>query len=151
MRLKILLILVCMTILVCSLEAIELGKNPLRAMLYSTLLPGGGQVYNQAYIKSLVVVGLQAYLINSAVYNNDRMEHFKELMDDSGSTEDLYYQSRRNHYKENLRSDYWWIGTVMVLSVADAFVDAHLYNFKAEKNKVHLKFEDKTLLMEYQF
>jgi hypothetical protein len=151
MRMRLFLLLVVLLLVSGSLNAMEYAKNPYKAMLFSALLPGGGQVYNNAYIKAVAVVGLQAYLVNSAFYNHDKMEQFEAMMDGSGSFDDLLYQSRRDKYRDNLRSDYWWIGTVMVLSVADAFVDAHLYNFKAEKDKVRLKFEDKMLRLEYRF
>lgn len=151
MRMRLFLLLVVLLLVSGSLSAMEYAKNPYKAMVLSALLPGGGQVYNNAYIKAVAVVGLQAYLVNSAFYNHDKMEQFEAMMDGSGSFDDLLYQSRWDKYRDNLRSDYWWIGTVMVLSVADAFVDAHLYNFKAEKDKVRLKFEDKMLRLEYRF
>jgi hypothetical protein len=150
MRVKAIILILIIILTVSSLFSVQLTKNPYRAMLYSAIVPGGGQLYNHAYLKTFVVVGLQAYLVNSAIYNFDRKEHFRKLMDGSGSSEDLYNQGRRNHYNDNLKSDYWWMGTVLVLSVADAFVDAHLYNYKDERNKVRLKFEDKKLGMEFR-
>jgi hypothetical protein len=135
------------------LHALEYQKNPYLAMLYSTLLPGGGQLYNRKYVKSAVVVGLQAWLISMAVNDNDKIEHYKDLMNGVESSDPAYlsYKSKRESYKEELHSDYWWIGTVLALSVADAFVDAHLYNYNLEKQKVQLKFEDKMLQLELDF
>jgi len=139
------------TLTLCELHGLENKQNPLRAMLYSTLVPGGGQIYNHAYIKAAVVIGLQAYLVSSAINDNDKAQHYNALMDGTNNSIDQYYRQQRNNYRNDLKSDYWWIGTTMFLSVADAFVDAHLYNFKAEKEKVHLKFGDKKLQLEYRF
>lgn len=136
---------------VCEIEALEYTKNPLRAMLYSAVLPGGGQLYNQAYIKAAAVIGLQAFLIANAVSDNDKVNKYQDLMDNSSQEDFLFYKVKRDSYKDDLRSDYWWIGTVLVLSVADAFVDAHLYNYNAEKQRIKLKFEDKLLRLEYKF
>jgi len=140
-------------ILLGSLNSIEYQKNPYRAMLYSAVLPGGGQIYNQAYVKSAVIVGLQAYLVGLALHHNSRLQDYQDLMDNSisGDSDYLTYKLKRDEYRDNLRSDYWWMGTVLVLSVADAFVDAHLYNFETEKNKIGLKFEDKKLQVDYKF
>jgi hypothetical protein len=148
---KILVILLIMVTAVTCIYGVMYDKNPYRAMLYSAIIPGGGQLYNQAYLKTAAVIGLQAYLVNSALYNYDRKEHFRKLMNGSGDGVDLYYKSRKDHYSANLRSDSWWIGTVLALSVADAFVDAHLYNYKDEKNKVRLKFEGTKLGLELRF
>lgn len=140
-------------ILLGSLNSIEYQKNPYRAMLYSAVLPGGGQIYNQAYVKTAVVVGLQAYLVGLALHHNNRLQDYQDLMNNSisGDSDYLSYMLKRDEYRDNLRSDYWWMGTVLLLSVADAFVDAHLYNFETEKNKIGLKFEDKMLQIDYRF
>ncbi len=134
-----------------KVEALEYTKSPIRAMLYSAVLPGGGQIYNHAYIKAAAVIGLQAFLIANAVNDNDKVNKYQDLMDNSSQADFLFYKVKRDSYKDDLRSDYWWIGTVLVLSVADAFVDAHLYNYNAEKNRIKIKFEDKLLRMEYRF
>lgn len=136
-----------------DLQAVEYDKNPYRAMLYSAVLPGGGQLYNQAYVKAVVVAGLQGYLVATAVHHNDRKQHYQDLMNNSviGDQDYLIYKQQRDSYRDDLRSDYWWMGTVLVLSVADAFVDAHLYNFDKEKEKIRIKFEDKMLQVSYHF
>lgn len=144
-----LLLLICIS----ALQAVEYTKQPYRAMFYSAVLPGGGQLYNEAYLKTALVAGLQAYLISLAVSDAGKVSDYKDLMQEYLNDPVLYqqYKTRRDAYKEELRSDYWWIGTVLVLSVADAFVDAHLYNFKQEKQKVLLRFADQSLQLQYRF
>lgn len=134
-----------------NIGALENPKRPYRAMLFSAVVPGGGQFYNESYFKTLAVVGLQSYLIGYAIYDYNKMEYYHNKMDGSGSQLDINARINRDSYKDELRSDYWWIGTVMLLSVADAFVDAHLFNYYTEKEKVHLKFQDKKLQLEYKF
>ncbi|MFO7660343.1 MAG: DUF5683 domain-containing protein [Candidatus Cloacimonadaceae bacterium] len=145
--------LIALLLLLGSLNAVEYDKNPYRAMLYSAALPGGGQIYNQAYVKAAVVAGLQAYLIGTALHHNERKDHYQELMNNSviGEQDYLIFKQQRDGYRDDLRSDYWWMGTVLVLSVADAFVDAHLYNFNQEKDKIKIRFEDKMLQVSYHF
>ena len=48
-------------------------------------------------------------------------------------------------------SDIWWMGITMGLSVLDAWVDAHLYDFEADKERIHLLFEDNTLKVQLKF
>ncbi|MFA7017066.1 MAG: DUF5683 domain-containing protein, partial [Candidatus Cloacimonadaceae bacterium] len=50
--------------------------NPTRAMLYSALIPGGGQVYNKAYVKAGIVVGLQAWNVGRVFYNDAKADDF---------------------------------------------------------------------------
>lgn len=144
-------ILLLFIICISALNGLENTKNPLKAMAFSAVVPGGGEIYNRAYVKACIVIGLQTYFISSAISDNNQVKHYNSLRDGSNSTNDLANLQQRNKYRDDLRSDYWWIGTTMFLSIADAFVDAHLYNFKAEKEKVHLKFGDKKLQLEYSF
>jgi hypothetical protein len=150
MKVKLCLVLL-IALMVFNIGALENPKKPYRAMLFSALVPGGGQFYNEAYIKTAVVIGLQSYIISNAIYDYNKMEYYKDRMDGSGSFADISNRANRDSFKDELRSDYWWIGTVMLLSVADAFVDAHLFNFNSERDKVHLRFEDKKLQVEYKF
>ena len=136
---------------VVLLPAVTYTKNPTRAMLYSTVFPGGGQIYVHSYLKAGIVMGVQGYLLSQAVYHNDRVSHFHQLMDGTSSLDDLHYRHQRDKYRNELRNDEWWIGTTLFLSVADAFVDAHLYNSKQEKQKIHLKFSDKDVQLQYNF
>jgi hypothetical protein len=150
MKVKLCLVLL-IALMVFNIGALENPKKPYRAMLFSALVPGGGQFYNEAYIKTAVVIGLQSYIISNAIYDYNKMEYYKDRMDGSGSFADISNRANRDSFKDELRSDYWWIGTVMLLSVADAFVDAHLFNINSERDKVHLRFEDKKLQVEYKF
>ncbi len=134
-----------------DLQALDYKKNPTRAMLCSALVPGGGQFYNQAYLKAGVVAGLQAYLIGLAVHHNNRISHFQDLLDSSPEALQPAYRLQRDDYRDKLRSDYWWIGTVLLLSVGDAFVDAHLHNYETERRQVNLKFAGGRLQLEYRF
>jgi len=43
------------------------------------------------------------------------------------------------------------MGITLAFSTLDAYIDAHLSNFKEEKEKIHIRFEEETLLLEYNF
>lgn len=93
------------------------SKSPSAAMLKSLALPGWGQFYNEQIIKGLVVIAGQATLIGFNFYYNNQASQFPV-----GSAERDFYQDRRN-------STYWLMAALTLLSMADAYIDAHLYDF----------------------
>ncbi|MBM4399540.1 MAG: hypothetical protein FJ041_04315 [Candidatus Cloacimonetes bacterium] len=141
MKYKLLVTIGLSLILLSHLNALEYEKKPYKAMLYSAVVPGGGQFYNEAYLKTALVIGVQALLTGLAIDDYNQMKRYEKEQN----------PIQKKYYQDELRSDYWWMGITLVLSMADAFVDAHLYNFDAERSKVRLKFEDKLLKMEYRF
>lgn len=127
-------------------------REPYRAMLYSAVFPGGGQIYNHAWLKAGLVMGVQGYLIGSAIYHDGKRRDFDEL---AGNTQDIYqqqeYEARSKEYRDALNNDIWWIGITAGLSVIDAYVDAHLYDFESQKEKVRLRFGEGALSLQYRF
>ncbi len=150
MRIRIILIVLLLsaTYLLCA----ESGKKPSHAMLYSAFIPGGGQIYNAKYIKAGIVVGVQSYLVTSAIYHHDKKDEFSRKASSATTINDkLYYESKRDSYRDRERNDYWWISITALLSIADAFVDAHLSDFDVQKDNVRLRFEEKMMIFEYSF
>ena len=93
-------------------------KNPRQAFLFS-LVPGGGQFYNQKYIKGSLVMGLEtlalySWLENSKIYKNYDSEE---------------YSFRQNRYLEKRNKYAWWVIFLYFYSMIDAMVDAHLSPF----------------------
>ena len=93
-------------------------KNSRQAFLFS-LVPGGGQFYNQKYIKGSLVMGLEtlalySWLENSKIYKNYDSEE---------------YSLRKNRYLEKRNKYAWWVIFLYFYSMIDAMVDAHLSPF----------------------
>lgn len=93
-------------------------KNPRQAFLFS-LVPGGGQFYNQKYIKGSLVMALEtlalySWLENSKIYKNYDSEE---------------YSLRQNRYLEKRNKYAWWVIFLYFYSMIDAMVDAHLSPF----------------------
>ena len=126
----------------------EVAKKPFKAAALSFFIPGAGQLYNEAYLKSGIVVALEGSLIGLAVYHNSKAEDYYDKYKLSGNEKD-YNQYLNYYYKR--QDNFWWIGVVIFLSSIDAFVDAHLFNFEERKNKIHLKFEDNVIGLSYSF
>jgi len=128
------------------------ATNPTHAMLYSAFIPGGGQVYNHAYVKAGIVVGLQAYLLGNVLYNDSRVEDYKDKLQGSfDAFTQQQYKDKLQMYRERRTSDIWWMGVTCVLSMLDAYVDAHLADFEGEKAKMHLRFSDEQVQLELKF
>ena len=93
-------------------------KNPQKAF-YLSIIPGGGQIYNQKYLKGSIVIVLETvaiyyWLENSKIYKNyNSEEHFL----------------RQNRYLEKRNKYAWWVIFLYFYSMIDAMVDAHLSPF----------------------
>ncbi len=145
--LLILLILVVMS----SLPAWELSR-PAKAGALSAVLPGGGQIYNKQFVKAGLVIGIQGFLIGSAIHHDNKRDDYRSLASSTSDPFDQqYYDILANDYSDKLRSDFWWMGITAALSVIDAWVDAHLVDFDRERDRIHLKFDGKQIILSLEF
>lgn len=124
--------------------------DPKKAIWYSVLCPGLGQLYNRRYWKlpfvGAGVIGI-AYAINwNSKYYNAYTNGYRDIIDDDPSTKSYlkllppnsnYPESQlvtvlKNRQQSFRRSrDLSYIGAVgvYVICILDAFVDAQLYDF----------------------
>ncbi len=131
--------------------------NPQKATWYAIVCPGLGQIYNRSYWKLPIVYGgvlAFTYLIswNGRMYNDYRNAYF-DISDDDPTTDS--YLDLSPNYKGTLEEkqkltnslktkttsyrrarDLSIFGSVAlyVVSVIDAFVDAHLYDFEVSND-----------------
>ena len=90
--------------------------SPKGAMIRSILFPGWGQWYNGKKIKAVIVFAAETGIIGSAIYWNRRAKNEKNNLN-------------RDFYADNRNLAFWYLGVAILLSMADAFVDAHLAGF----------------------
>ena len=132
-------------------EATALSE-PSKAMLYSAFIPGGGQFYNHAWLKAGLVVGVQGYLISNAIYNDAKMKDYRALANQATDSADTArFKVLEQDHKDRLNNDLWWIGITTGLSMIDAFVDAHLKDFDAQKQNIKLRFSSNSLAVQVKF
>lgn len=91
-------------------------KSPTGAMLRSIFVPGWGQLYNGKWFKAILVCGVEVGLVANAVYQNQMAVQAVSQLD-------------REWYQDNRNLSIWWLLATVLLSMADAYVDAHLYYF----------------------
>jgi len=99
-----------------SLTTARKVKNPTGAMLRSMVVPGWGQWYNEKRFKAVVMMGAEAGLVIDAIVQNQLAARSQQLYE-------------REYYRNNRSLAIWWLGAVILFSMADAYVDAHLFDF----------------------
>ncbi len=104
-------------------------KNPTGAAMRSLAIPGWGQYYNGQKIKAALVLAAEAGEIGTAIYWNVRAKGT------SDPETKFFYQDYRNQAL-------WFLAGTIVLSMLDAYVDAHLFDFdespSLDKDKISL-------------
>ncbi len=113
----------------------RLYQNPTVALFKSMLVPGLGQIGNRQYVKAGIVIGLQTWLISSAVkHGNDASDWRKQF---EASTVTVERNELYDNYlgsKDQRNKFTWFAAIVTFVSMFDAFSDAHLSGFPKEPN-----------------
>jgi hypothetical protein len=108
-------------------------KSPTGALLRSVAFPGWGQFYNKKYFKGVVVFGAETTFITLAAIEWRRMNKHKKNFQNPDHPDRLWEFEQFEFY-EDQRNLYLWITSgIIFLSMFDAYVDAHLFNFDREK------------------
>jgi len=103
------------------------ARSPRRAMTYSLVFPGLGQLYNRKYFKAILIFGGEVGLLTNSIYLNQQYRKTNDPLE-----EEFYINNR------NLST--WWLVGVLLYSALDAYVDAHMADFD-ESPDLGLKFE----------
>jgi len=93
-------------------------KDSKKAFIYS-LIPGMGQAYNGKWVKSALVIGLEASVFISW---QDNLEKHRDYYNND-------YPLNRHRYLEKRNKFAWWMGIIYIYAMIDAIVDAHLHSF----------------------
>lgn len=112
-------------------------KSPFGALVRSVAFPGWGQFYNKQPLKgSLVFATETTLLIAVAVEWKRRDEHLKVFNELPLDSPDKAWEFELYQFHRDNRNLFIWsLAGVVFYSMLDAYVDAHLFNFKQEKIK----------------
>lgn len=115
--------------------------SPVKASIFSAVVPGAGQIYNRKYWKAPIVwggLGLSIYFIQE---NNSEYQRYKDaylaMIDNDPNTTDefggIYSPDQlldvSNTYRKWRDLSYIALGMVYILNIVDASVDAHFVRF----------------------
>ena len=105
-------------------------QSPSVAALKSFLLPGLGQAGNDKWLKAGLFFGAYAGLLGWAVAINQDKQDAEGFYNEAPSFADSsFWQSEVDRLESNRNAKFWFAGGTMLLSVIDAYVDAHLRGF----------------------
>lgn len=108
-------------------------KSPGLALLFSAVLPGAGQFYNESYWKIPILLGFGYYFASRWLDNNDSTKHYRDLFASSITPQvpngNPRYQQLREFYKDQRDTFSWYIFIYYIVNLVDAYVDASLYDF----------------------
>ncbi len=124
--------------------------SPRLATLYSAIIPGLGQFYNEKYWKIPIVYALGAFAAYQIKSNHQNYLLFRNVLfnirdGNPNNNEDIVRFTQRNFTAESVNRrvdafkrdrDYWIIlsGVFYVLNIVDATVDAHLREFNINES-----------------
>ena len=112
-------------------------KSPTGALLRSLVFPGWGQFYNKQYFKSALVFGGESALLVAAVVDWSRaVEHkrnFEKLSDQTQLGDKLWEFEQYKFYRDRRNQFLWITAAVVFVSMFDAYVDAHIFDFNQEQ------------------
>ncbi len=103
-------------------------KSPMGAMIRSAIIPGWGQVYSGHYIKAGLIFAVESGLVISAINENRKA-------DDVYETDYEAYLDRIDRRNTLI----WCTAGVIVYSMVDAYVDAHLFGFDEDQVSLGLE------------
>ncbi len=121
-------------------------KKPLKATLFSAVVPGAGQIYNGGWhiVKVPIMYGGFAALIYAIDFNKEnyldfKTAHRRELLGLDHKYSDINIsadglRSQRDFYRKNLELSWIGMSVLYIVNVADAFVSAHLTSFDVSED-----------------
>lgn len=112
----------------------KMKKSPWKSVLYSAIVPGLGQLYNETYWKVPVVAVVGGYLGYVVLHNNSKFKDYRDSYAASVTPQnpsgDLNLKSYREFYRDQRDQFILYFGLFYMINLADAYVDAHLYDFE---------------------
>ncbi|NTW49966.1 MAG: hypothetical protein HGB19_09605 [Chlorobiales bacterium] len=109
--------------------------SPWQVSLWSAVLPGFGQVYNNSYWKLPIYYGLMGWFGYNVIQQHDKYVTYRDryLKDQTGTTASSN-RSYRDFYKKSRNEYIIYLCLTYLAGIVDAYVDAHLYDFEVSED-----------------
>ncbi len=116
-----------------STYTFKMTRTPMKAVLYSAILPGLGQFYNKSYWKIPIIAVAGGYFVYEIVKNNNSYLDYRNSYANSQTAGNPGGDERlkllRDFYRDQRDQFYLYAAMVYVINIFDAYVDAHLFDF----------------------
>ena len=113
-----------------SVPAAGNRQSPSKVALISAVLPGYGQIYNHSAWKLPIYYGLLVRFASNAIDDGNKYDKYKKLYDADPSGPDAATNlSNRESFQKKRNNQLIWLVMTHLVGIADAYVDAHLYDF----------------------
>lgn len=108
-------------------------KSPTTAILFS-IVPGGGQFYNEQYWKIPLFAGTAGYFIYRVIYYHNLFSEKADQAEDVGRDSPAYnrLKSEREFYRDERDLNAAYFLGVEILNMIDAYVGAHMFDFDVD-------------------
>lgn len=112
--------------------------SPHKATMYSAVVPGLGQIYNEKYWKLPIIYGLTGVFIYAFDFNNNQYNKYKnafaefdtgKITEFEGYTDKDIILRLKDNYRRNRDLNVIALAGIYMLNIIDATVDAHLFNY----------------------
>lgn len=121
------------------IDSTTIVQQPTVALFKSLFLPGWGQLGNRKYIKAGVIIALEVTLLKNVIHYYKKKSSAREaFMAETDVIEKARLFDEFEEAKEMHSRISWYTGTLIFLSMFDAFVDAHLARFPSHDKKLTL-------------
>jgi hypothetical protein len=111
--------------------AFVMQKSAWGAVIRSAVIPGLGQIYNESYLKAVVVWGIGGWLAYNWILNNNEYIYYRDQYSLLGNE---IYRRYRTLYRDQRDLFTIYLGLTYLLNLVDAYVDAHLFDFTVEED-----------------
>jgi len=132
---------------ISKIDSVRALHKPSRAILFSAIIPGAGQVYNKKYWKVPIVYGLLGGLGYATYYNHDKYQYYKNALANANSAGPYnYYFSgqlsaipvaqrkavlgiNKDNFRRSRDLDVIFFFVSYIANVIDAGVDAYFMTY----------------------
>lgn len=113
-------------------------QKPTIALFKSMFVPGWGQIGNKKYVKAGVIIALEVTLVGTILHYADKTSNAREAFDAANDSNRALLFSKFMDAKSQRNRFGWILGTLVFLSMFDAFVDAHFASFPKYEKQLSL-------------
>ncbi|MCC7437608.1 MAG: hypothetical protein IT211_03855 [Armatimonadetes bacterium] len=108
-------------------------KSPTTAILLS-LIPGGGQIYNEQYWKAPLFAGVAGFFLVQAIRYHNLYQDQADVVNATPETDVAYARLKRIReiYRDERDLNIAYYLGVDILCMVDAYVGAHLFDFNVD-------------------